>query len=147
MSEYSGADPEIFQKGGWGGKCLLIQVSTCVHIKTRQTCKSFSLLPFQEDCPLFFALFYNSLLFFKFERGVATPCNPPPDSPMLFSPISGRLRIGFMAVTSAFCRCTMATKRIRQHMFFSDVFLYWNVYLLFFSRNFIVFYTDFPKFI
>ena len=69
-----------FSKGGLRRKilkekCLLIQVSTCVHIKTRQTCNSFSLLPFQEDCLLFFALFYYSLLFLKFERGggVAIP--------------------------------------------------------------------------
>ena len=51
-------------------------VSTLVHIKTRQTCNSFSLLPFEEDCLLFFALFYYSLLFLKFERGVATPIIP-----------------------------------------------------------------------
>ena len=69
---YTGADPEVFQKGGGGlrgkilkEKCLLIHVSTRVHIKTRQTCNSFSLLPFQEDCLLFFALFYYSLLFFE----------------------------------------------------------------------------------
>ena len=63
-----------FFKGGLRSKilkekCLLIHVSTRVHIKTRQTCKSFSLLPFQEDCLLFFALFYYSLLLLKFERG------------------------------------------------------------------------------
>ena len=47
------------------------------------TCNSFYLLPFQEDCLLFFALFYYSLLFLKFERGVATPVTPPPlDPPM-----------------------------------------------------------------
>ena len=63
----SGADPELFQRGGGlrrkilKEKCLLIHVSTRVHIKTRQTCKSFSLLPFQEDCLLFFALFYYSI--------------------------------------------------------------------------------------
>ena len=69
------AEPEIFQRGGGlrrkilKEKCLLIHVSTRVHIKTRQTCNSFSLLPFQVECPLFFALFYYSLLFLKFERG------------------------------------------------------------------------------
>ena len=58
-------------------KCLLIHVSTHVHIKTRQTCNSFSLLPFQEDCLLFFALVYYSLLFLKFEGGGgATPVTP-----------------------------------------------------------------------
>ena len=72
----------IFSKGGLKKKilkenCLLIHVSTCVHIKTRQTCNSLSLslslsFPFQEDCLLFFALFYYSLLFLKFEGGVAT---------------------------------------------------------------------------
>ena len=55
-------------------KCLLIHVSTRVHIKSRQTCNSFSLLPFQEGCLLFFVLFYYSLLFFKLERGGG--CNP-----------------------------------------------------------------------
>ena len=39
-------------------KCLLIHVSTRVYIKTRQRCNSFSLLPFQEDYLLFFALFF-----------------------------------------------------------------------------------------
>ena len=56
---------------------LLIHVSTRVHIKTRQTCNSFSLLSFQEDCLLFFALFNYSLLFLKFKRGVWNPRNPP----------------------------------------------------------------------
>ena len=77
-------DPEIFQRGGWGGKFwkkmfvdTRINTCTCTH-KTRQTCNSFSLLPFQENCLLFFALFYYSLLFLKFERGVATPVFPPP---------------------------------------------------------------------
>ena len=79
-----------FSKGGGGlrrkilkEKCLLIHVSTRVHIKTRQTCNSFSLLPFQEDCIVFFALFNYSLLFLKFERGGATPITPPLDPPML----------------------------------------------------------------
>ena len=59
-------------------KCLLIHVSTRVHIETRQSCNSFSLLPFQEDCLLFVAFFYYFLLFLKFERGgVATPVTPP----------------------------------------------------------------------
>ena len=38
-------------------KCLLIHLLTRVHVKTRHTCNSFSFLPFQEDCLLFFALF------------------------------------------------------------------------------------------
>ena len=80
----TGADPEIFQRGGGGGlrrkilkeKCLLIHVSTRVYMKTRQTCNSFSFLPFQENCLLFFALFYYSHLFLKFERGGGGGCNP-----------------------------------------------------------------------
>ena len=66
-----GEDQNFLKKGGGGlggnilkEKCLLIHVSMRVHIETRQTCNSFSLLPFQEDCLLFFALFYYSLLFF-----------------------------------------------------------------------------------
>ena len=82
----AGADPEIFKVGGGGlrwkilnEKCMLIHVSMHVHIKTRQTYNSFSLLPFQEDCLLFFALLYYSLLFLKFERGRGChPRNPPP---------------------------------------------------------------------
>ena len=58
-------------------KCLLIHVLTRIHIKTRQTGNSFLLLPFQEDCLLFFALFYNSLLFFKRGGGGCNPRNPP----------------------------------------------------------------------
>ena len=70
----TGADPEIFQVGGLRRKilkqkCLLIHLSTRVHIKTRQTCNSFSLLPFQEDCHIYFVLFYYSLLFLKLEKG------------------------------------------------------------------------------
>ena len=82
-----------FFKGGGGlrnkilkEKCLLIDVSTRVHMKTRQTCNSFSLLPFLEDCLLFLALFYYSLSFLKFERvdGVKKPVTPLPplDPPM-----------------------------------------------------------------
>ena len=33
--------------------------------------------PFQEDCLLFFTLFYYSLLFLKFERGGLQPPYPP----------------------------------------------------------------------
>ena len=72
MEACAGADPEIFQSGGVVEenfeRKMLIHVSMCEHIKTRQTCNSFSLLPFQKDCLLFFALFYYSLLFLKFER-------------------------------------------------------------------------------
>ena len=57
-------------------KCLLINVSTHIHIKTRRTCNSFSLLTFQEDCLLFFALFDYSLLLLK-GRGGCNPRNPP----------------------------------------------------------------------
>ena len=52
------AQIQKFFKGGRGlrrkilkEKCLLIHVSTREHIKTRQTCNSFSLLPFQEETP------------------------------------------------------------------------------------------------
>ena len=77
-----------FQRGGGGGgkilkeKCLLIHVSTRIHIKIRQSCNSFPFLHFQEDCLLFFALFYYSLLFLKFERGGCNPVTPPLDPPM-----------------------------------------------------------------
>ena len=38
--------------------------------------------PFQKDCPLFFALLFYALLFFKFERGggLQPPYPPPPRS-------------------------------------------------------------------
>ena len=64
-----------------------MRVSTRVHMRTRQTCNSFSLLPFQEDCLLFFALFYCSLFFLgnvKRGGGVATPVIPPLDPPMFY---------------------------------------------------------------
>ena len=73
-----------FSKGGGGlrrkileEKCLLIHVLTRVHIKTRQTYNSSSLLPFQEDCFLFFLLYFNTLFYFW-------NLNPPPplDPPM-----------------------------------------------------------------
>ena len=87
----SGADPEIFQRGsGWlrrkilKEKCLLIHVSTRVHIKPGQICNSFS--PFSRGLSSIFALFYYSLLFFlKFERdGGCNPHNPPSRSANVF---------------------------------------------------------------
>ena len=80
---YTQARIQKFFKGGGGGgwgwkfwKCLLMHVSTRVHIKTRHACNYLSLLPFQGDCLLFFALIYYILLFLKLERGVATPVSP-----------------------------------------------------------------------
>ena len=80
---------KFFKVGGWGWKilkekCLLIHISTGVHIKTRQTCNSFSLLPFHEDCLLFFAFFYYSLLLLKFKRRGCNPRSPPLDPPMFY---------------------------------------------------------------
>ena len=74
-----------FSKGDWGGKFWKIHVSTHVLIKTRQTCNSFFLLPFQEDC--LFNFFFVLLLSFIFEirkGGGCDPRNPPPlDPPMI----------------------------------------------------------------
>ena len=80
-----------FFKGGGGlrrkifkEKCLLIHLSSRVHIKTRQTCNSFSLLPFQEDCLLFLflsSLFYYSPLFLEIWKEGCNPRNPPLDPP------------------------------------------------------------------
>ena len=67
---------KFFKGGVEEEKCLLIHVSTHVHIKTTQTYNSFSLLTFQEDCLLFFALFDYSLLLLK-GRGGCNPRNPP----------------------------------------------------------------------
>ena len=100
---------------------LLIHVSTRVHIKFRQTCNSFSLLPFQEDCPLFFALFYYSFLFLKFEKGVATtvtPLPPPIDPPMwnfdprLYSPIFSKRLIKFQVPWSVLHSATLEEEGI-----------------------------------
>ena len=83
----SDADLDIFQRGGGLRRkilkyiCLMIHVSTRFK-KTRQTCNPFSLLPFQEDCLLFFALFYHSFLFLKFQRKGCNPRNPHLDPPM-----------------------------------------------------------------
>ena len=49
-------------------KCLLIHVTMRVHIKTRQTCNSFSLLPLQEDC---FVLLLSFI--FEIRRGGVQP--------------------------------------------------------------------------
>ena len=58
-------------------KCLLIHVSTRVHIKTRQTCNSFSFLPFQEDCLLFFLLCFITLFYFwNLKGGLQLPLLP-----------------------------------------------------------------------
>ena len=80
----SGADREIFQRGlGWlrrkifKEKCLLIHVSTRLQRKTRQTCNSFSLFPFQEVCLTYFALFYYFFYFWNVRGGgVAHPVTP-----------------------------------------------------------------------
>ena len=57
----TGADPEIFQRGieeeNFGRKMFVdTRINACIHIKTRQTCNSFSLLPFQGDCPLYIVM-------------------------------------------------------------------------------------------
>ena len=63
------------------------RINAC-NIKARQTCSTFSLLPFKEDCLLFFALFSYYDLFLKFERGVGLqPRNPPPPTPFLDPPM------------------------------------------------------------
>ena len=64
-----GVEKETFER-----KIFVIHVSTRVHIITRQKCNSFSLLPFQEYCLLFFAMFYYSFFFLKCEGGGG--CNP-----------------------------------------------------------------------
>ena len=61
---------------------MLIHVSTRLQRKTRQTCNSFSLFPFQEVCLTYFALFYYFFYFWNVRGGGCTPRNPPLDSPM-----------------------------------------------------------------
>ena len=81
----TGADPEFFPRGrgGWlrrlkKEKCLSthVHVSTRVHLKTRQTCNSFSLFSFPEDCLIYFLFCFNT--FFEKGRGGAIPVTPPP---------------------------------------------------------------------
>ena len=91
-----------------------INTCTCTH-KTRQNCNSLSLLPFQENCLLFFALFY-SLLFLKFERGggVQPPYYPLPlDPPMTctFVPANPFSRISFCAYINFVCECIQISLR------------------------------------
>ena len=69
------------EEENFGRKMVLIHVSTRVHIKNKQTCTSFSLFPRQEDCLLFFALFYYSLFIFEIWKEGCNPCNPPPLHP------------------------------------------------------------------
>ena len=66
-------------------KCFLIVILTRVHITIRQTCSSLSLLPFREDCLLFFALFFTLFYFWNLKEGGGwNPRNPLPplDPPM-----------------------------------------------------------------
>ena len=84
----SDADLDIFQRrGGIEEENFEIymfvdtRINACTQ-KTSQTCNPFSLLPFQEDCLLFFALFYHSFLFLKFQRKGCNPRNPHLDPPM-----------------------------------------------------------------
>ena len=84
------AQIQKFFKGGVGEgvrrkilkeKCLLIHVSMHVHIKTRQTCNSFSLsLLFKKI--VFYILLCVLLLYLKGGGGVATLVNPPLDPPI-----------------------------------------------------------------
>ena len=76
-----------FSKGGgdFERKMFVNTLSTRVYIKTRQTCNSFSLLSFQEDCLLFFVLFYYSVLFLKFEKGGCKPPPPPRSANALYA--------------------------------------------------------------
>ena len=71
-------------------KCLLIHVSSRVHIKTTQTCNSFSLLHFQENCLLFFCIvLLHSFIYDIWKEeggGVATPIpRPLLDPPMYYT--------------------------------------------------------------
>ena len=61
-------------------KWLLIHISTRVHIKTRQTSNTFSLLSFQEDCLLFLLclITYNTHFYFWNLNGELQPPYPPP---------------------------------------------------------------------
>ena len=68
FSKGRGVEEENFERKMF----VVTYINACTH-KTRQTYNSFSLLPFQEDCILFFALFYYSLLFLKFQRGGVQP--------------------------------------------------------------------------
>ena len=63
-------------------KCLLIHISTRVHMKTWQTCNSFSLLPFPEDCQTFFCfvLLLSTLFIFEIWKGGLQPPSPLPFS-------------------------------------------------------------------
>ena len=45
---------------------------------------------------------------------------------------------GISPVTVAFCICTIAEKRIRQHILFSSIFLYQNLNLVFNKRKFML---------
>ena len=59
-----------------------VHVSRRVHIQARQTLSLFFFFK-RIVFNLFFALFYYSLLFLKFEGGVGyKPRNPPQDPPM-----------------------------------------------------------------
>ena len=77
-----------FSKGGWGGKFWKKNVcwNTYQRVYTWKLDKhaTLPLFPFQEDCFLFFVLFFYTPFPFKFERGGATLVTPPPllDPPM-----------------------------------------------------------------
>ena len=57
-------------------KSLLIHVSRGVHIKTKQNATLSLFFLFKRIVFYIFALFYYSLLIFKFERGVANTVTP-----------------------------------------------------------------------
>ena len=106
-----------------------INTCTCTH-KTRQNCNSLSLLPFQENCLLFFALF-NSLLFLKFERGGGcNPRIPPPtlDPPMTctFVPANPFSRISFCAYINY--PNFFETEMEKPHFTFDDAIRYIQTY-------------------
>ena len=65
-------------------KCLLIHLSTRVHIKTRQTCNYFSLFLFKRIASYFLLCFITLFYFWNLKGRVATAVTTPLD-PLLQS--------------------------------------------------------------
>ena len=113
----TGADPEIFQRGGWGGNFWKKNVCWYTYQRVYTLKLDFLSSSFSRGFLYFFALFYYSLLFLKF----ATPVTPPPplDPPMHKLGIKVKLlHVTANLYRNAVCRDWFNFVQMKEHTLF-----------------------------
>ena len=68
--EGGGGEEEHFERKMFVVRLLHARINACTHKNYRQTCISFSLLPFQEDCLLFCFVLLLSFFYICFGCGL-----------------------------------------------------------------------------